>query len=108
MFAEPLPPLRELLPLREDLRPQDGHPGRDPDLRARIVEVPLPLRVHEELGRRADLIGERLPDYLSLLLGAAADRVQLRPPSRYERFEPYDGPLTPEGADVVRVDGWSR
>lgn len=102
-----LPPLRELLPLPEDLRPQDHEPGRDPGLRARIIEVPLSLRVHDELARRADLIGERLPDYLSLLLGAAADRVQLAP-YRHERYEPYDGPFTSQGGDVVRLDAWER
>ena len=105
LFAQPLPPLRELLPLPEDLRPHDDAPGRDPDLRAHLVEVPLPLRVHDELSRRADLVGERLPDYLSLLLGAAADRVQLAPP-RYERYEPYLGSYVPEGGDVVRLDAW--
>ena len=52
--------------------------------------MPLPLRVHEELARRADLLGERLPDYLTLLLGAAADRVQL-PPPRYDRYVPDVG-----------------
>lgn len=107
LFARPLPPLRELLPLPEDLRPSDGDPGRDPHLRARIVEVPLSLRVHDELARRADLIGERLPDYLSLLLGAAADRVQLAP-RRYEAYEAYDGPFTAQGGDVVRLDAWGR
>lgn len=107
LFARPLPPLRELLPLPEDLRPQDGEPGRDPNLRARIVEVPLSLRVHDELSRRADLIGERLPDYLNLLLGAAADRVQLAP-HRYEQYEPYGGSYRSEGGDVVRLDSWGR
>jgi hypothetical protein len=107
LFSRPLPPLRELLPLPEDLRPSDSGPGRDPDLRARIVEVPVPVRVHDELARRADLIGERLPDYLSLLLGAAADRVQLAS-WRYERYEPYDAPFTSEGGDVVRLDAWGR
>lgn len=107
LFSRPLPPLRELLPLPEDLRPSDAEPGRDPDLRAHLVEVPLPVRVHRELARRADLIGERLPDYLSLLLGAAADRVQLAP-YRYEQYEPYQGSMTSEGGDVVRLDAWGR
>ena len=107
LFARPLPPLRELLPLPEDLRPQDGAPGRDSDRLARIVEVPIALRVHQELGRRADLLGELLPDYLSLLLSAAADRVQL-PPPRYESYEPYSPPYTVEDDDVVRLDQWSR
>ena len=91
----------------EDLRPQDADAGRDPHGLARIVEVPVSLRVHDELARRADLIGERLPDYLSLLLGAAADRVQM-PPPRYERYEAYDGPFTSEDGDVVRLDSWGR
>lgn len=107
LFATALPPLRELLPLPEDLRPSDQAPGRSPDLRAVIVEVPLPLRVHEELGRRADLLGELLPDYLALLLGAAADRVQLAPPT-YERYEPYGGSYRSLGADVIELDAWGR
>jgi hypothetical protein len=103
LFTTPLPPLRELLPLPEDLRPQDAGP-RDPERTAIIVEVPVPLRTHEELARRADLLGERLPDYLSLLLTAAADRVQL-PAPRYDRYEPYEASY-PD--DVVRLDRWSR
>lgn len=103
LFARPAMPLRELLPLPEDLRPQDGGGERDPDRTANIVEVPLPLRVHQELARRADLLGERLQDYLTLLLGAAADRVQL-PPPRYDRYVPYDA----EDADVVPFSRWGR
>ncbi len=76
-------------------------------LRAVIVEVPLPLRVHEELGRRTDLLGELLPDYLALLLGAAADRVQLAPPT-YERYEPCGGSYRSLDADVIELDGWVR
>lgn len=103
LFATPLPPLRELLPLPEDLRPQDAG-ERDPERTAAIVEVPVSLRAHEELARRADLLGERLPDYLCLLLTAAADRIQLPAPrrDRYVAYEPeYDD-------DVVRLDRWGR
>ncbi|HWH27761.1 MAG TPA: hypothetical protein VNU26_02160 [Mycobacteriales bacterium] len=75
--------------------------------RASIVEVPLSLRVHDELDRCVDLIGERLPDYLSLLLGAAADRVQLAP-YRYEPYEPYDGPFTSEEGNPARATGAVR
>jgi hypothetical protein len=107
LFAHPLPPLRELLPLPEDLRPQDSQPGHDPDLRAHIVEVPLGLRVHDELARRADLLGERLPDYLSMVLAAAADRVQLQP-RQYESYAPYSGSYVPEGGNIVRLDSWAR
>lgn len=107
LFSRPLPPLRELLPLPEDLRPHDVDPGRDPDLRAHIVEVPLSVRVHGELARRADLLGERLPDSLNLLLGAAADRVQLAP-YQFERYEPYDGRYRSEGGRLVRLDAWGR
>lgn len=102
LFAHPLPPLRELLPLPEHLRPQDADAGRDPYRTAEIVEVPLPQRVHDELARRADLLGERLPDYLTLLLGAAADRVQL-PPPRYDRYVPY---VSHDGGDVVPIESW--
>lgn len=107
LFATPLPPLREMLPLPEDLRPSDGEAGLDPGLLARIVEVPVAVRVHDELARRADLIGERLPDYLSMLLSAAADRVHLTP-YQYDRYEPYPAPFTPQGGDVVRLDSWGR
>lgn len=107
LFTAPLPPLRELLPLPEDLRPTDDRYGRDPDRHAVLVEVPLPTRVHQELTRRADLIGEHFPDYLALLLGAAADRVQLAPPS-YDRYAPYDGSYSSLGGDVIRLDGRGR
>ena len=100
LFAAPLPPLRELLPLPEGLRPYEGGaPGtRDP---RRIVEVPLPERVHDELVRRADLIGERLSEYAALLLGAAADRVQPGP-REYTGYEAYDEPL------AYADRGWRR
>jgi hypothetical protein len=102
LFRQPLPPLRELLPLPEDLRPQDAR-ERDSLRPAEIVEVPLPLRVYDELCRRADLLGEGLPEYLSLLLGAAADRVAL-PAPRYDRYVPY---VTPQDDDAVPLDrGW--
>jgi hypothetical protein len=60
--------------------------------------------VHEELARRADLLGEQLPDYLCLLLTAAADRVQL-PAPRYDRYVPYERPYD---SDVVQLDRWGR
>lgn len=104
LFSSPGLPLRELLPLPEDLRPQDAGGERDPDRTATIVEVPLPSRVHGELARRADLLGERLQDYLTLLLGAAADRVQL-PPPRYERYMPY---VDDDMGDVVGLNAWGR
>lgn len=103
LFTTPLPPLRELLPLPEDLRPQDAG-ERDPERTSTIVEVPVPLRAHEELARRADLLGERLPDYLCLLLTAAADRVQL-PAPRSDRYVPYESEYAD---DVVRLDRWGR
>lgn len=102
LFASPLPPLRELLPLPEDLRPQDAG-ERDPERTATIVEVPVPTNAHDELARRADLLGERLPDYLCLLLTAAADRVQL-PPPRYDRYVPYE----PPDDDVIHLGSWGR
>lgn len=103
LFLTPLPPLRELLPLPEDLRPQDAG-ERDPRRTASIVEVPVSTCVHEELARRADLLGEQLPDYLCLLLTAAADRVQL-PAPRYDRYVPYERPYD---SDVVQLDRWGR
>ena len=103
LFLEPLPPLRELLPLPEDLRPQDAG-ERDPQRTVSIVEVPVSLTVQEELARRADLLGEQLPDYLCLLLTAAADRVQL-PPPRYDRYVPYERSYDD---DVVPLDRWGR
>lgn len=103
LFAQPLPPLRELLPLPEDLRPQDAG-ERDSTRTASIVEVPVSVSVHEELSRRADLLGEQLPDYLCLLLTAAADRVQL-PAPRYDRYVPYERPYDSE---VVPLDRSGR
>ena len=103
LFAQPLPPLRELLPLPEDLRPQDADLPYDRGRDLLPVEVPLSPRVHGELARRADLLAERLPDYLSLLLCAAADRLQ--PVSRYDAWrDAYDGPSA--GDSVVRLDQW--
>lgn len=104
LFSQPLPPLRELLPLPEDLRPQDAG-ERDPRRTASIVEVPVSLSVHEELARRADLLGEQLPDYLCLLLTAAADRLQL-PAPRYDRYVPYERAY--DDGDVVQLDRWGR
>jgi hypothetical protein len=100
LFAAPLPPLRELVPLPEGLRPcDDGAPGTR-DARIRVVEVPLPERVHGELVRRADLIGERLSEYAALLLGAAADRVQPGP-REYAGYDAYEPPGYP-------ARGWQR
>lgn len=76
LFALPRPPLRELLPLPHDLRPHDHLVGRRERGQRVPVTVPLPRRVHDELGRCADRLGEQLPDHLARLLGAAADRVQ--------------------------------
>lgn len=99
LFRQPLPPLSELLPLPEDLRPQDswGDVGSET---GNTLRVTVPERVAGELGRRADLLGERLPDYLSMLLSAAADRL-LPPapyarPSRYTYFDTDDWDEAPE------------
>jgi hypothetical protein len=87
LFREPLPPLSELLPLPEDLRPlADDIPFREMD-GYEVLQLALPWRVHRELSRRADLLGDRLPDYAAMLLGAASDRVL---PAERPRYSPYD------------------
>ncbi len=74
-LRHPLPPLSELLPLPEELRPQDSWGGVARDPASCSLTVPLPARVHAELARRADLLGDQLPGYAAMLLGAAADRL---------------------------------
>jgi hypothetical protein len=106
LFRTPLPPLSELLPLPEDLRPQDERPpylefGTD-----EVLRVPLPHRVHRELARRADLLGDRLPDYAAMLLGAAADRVVPVERRGYDGYDRY-GDL-PAYDNVVAHTRWGR
>lgn len=63
----------------------------------------LPHRIADELGWRADLLGDRLPDYVSMLLSAAADR--LVPPSPAVGAYRYAAPYGEQ--DLVDLDGWS-
>lgn len=110
LLRRPLPPLSELLPLPEDLRPQDSGPSRYEPVN--VLRVPVPLRVHDELGRRADLLGERLPDYVGMLLSAAADRL-LPPTPVSRRYDPYDtcdayDQPSAMAADVVELSRWAR
>ena len=116
LLAEPLPPLSELLPLPEELRPQDTLAGQDAS-HGHPLTVLLPHRVADELGRRADLLGERLPEYVSMVLSAAADRLQVAQPPHYDGS--YGGYLTYQGlssepmdvgasGEVVDLRRWSR
>lgn len=97
LFAQPLPPLSELLPLPQlvlhDPSVWESHGD------SRRVTLHLPTRVYDELDRRAGLLGDRLPDFAAMLLGAATDRLQpdttsyryYDPPSytRYDNEERY-------------------
>ncbi len=103
LLSLPLPPLTELLPLSNEMLsdPLLWEHGTD----GRRVTLTVPARVHEELERRAYLLGDNLPDYASMLLSAATDR--LRPPaSRYEygRYDFYDD--EPYDSDVVSLADW--
>lgn len=106
LFRTPVPPLSELLPLPEDLRPHEQGPPHTEFGSDQVLQVPLPLRVHGELSRRADLLGDRLPEYAAMLLGAAADRVQPRDRSGYESYERYDG--LPAYDNVIQPSRWAR
>jgi hypothetical protein len=74
LLRAPLPPLSELVPLPDvevgDLSQWDAK------AESRALAVRLPLRVHDELCRRAELIGDRVDDYAGMLLGAVIDRVR--------------------------------
>ncbi len=105
LFAHPLPPLSELVPLPEDLRPQDEWSDATSFSPCTVVQVPVPARVHRELARRSDLLGEQLPQYMSMLLSAAADRIL--PPARgygsYAATDAYH-----DSGDVIQLNRWSR
>lgn len=105
LFSAPLPPLSELLPLPEDLRPLTDHLPRTELDGYDVLQLPLPRRVHRELQRRADLLGDHLPDYAAMLLGAAADRLLPSERPRYERYSPYDDAYDD---NVVAPARWAR
>ena len=105
LFRSPLPPLSELLPLPEDLRALwDELPRHELDGYEQL-HLALPRRVHRELSRRADLIGDRLPDYAAMLLGAAADRLLPADRRRYDGDPSYDDV---EDYNVVSPARWRR
>jgi hypothetical protein len=104
LFRTPVPPLSELLPLPADLRPQDELPPHGGLGSDQVLQVPLPERVHRELARRADLLGDRLPDYAAMLLGAAADRILPRQRYGYESYDQY-GEL-PAYDNVIQPARW--
>lgn len=95
LFAHPLPPLSELLPLPElvlhDPSVWEAHGD------SRRLTLHLPPRVYDELDRRAGLLGDRLVDFAAMMLGAAIDRLQpdtdnyryYDQPS-YTRYDRYD------------------
>ena len=74
LFAQPLPPLSEILPLADrelaDTSPWEAH--RD----GRRLTLHLPSRVYDEIDRRSKLLGEALPDHAAVMLGAAVDRAK--------------------------------
>ncbi len=108
LFAQPLPPLSELLPVPSQLRPHDAWPSNQWGGGTVVLPVPVANRVSLELGRRADLLGEQLPEYVAMLLSAAADRVAPPPvpPTSYSSYEhlPYEH----EAADVIDLHRWGR
>ena len=85
LFAQPLPPLSEILPLSDrefgDTSVWEGH------VDGRRLTLHLPKRVYDELERRARLLGEALPDHAGVMLGAACDRA--KPLLSGARDEPY-------------------
>lgn len=107
LFAEALPPLSELMPLPNALRPHDAWPSNQGGGGTIVLPVPMANRVNLELGRRADLLGEQLPEYISMLLSAAADRVA---PPPVPRLSYGDDSLLYEhdAADVIDLRRWSR
>ncbi|MBK5306887.1 MAG: hypothetical protein JJD92_09395 [Frankiaceae bacterium] len=106
LFSSPVPPLSELLPLPEHLLPQEEGPPYGELGSDQVLQVPLPERVHRELSRRAELLGDRLPQYVAMLLGAAADRVVPRERSDYENYDRY-GDL-PAYDNVIQPSRWAR
>lgn len=105
LFRKPLPPLSELLPLPEHLRPLvDDVPRRELE-GYDVLQLPVPRRVHRELQRRADLLGDHLPDYAAMLLGAAADRLLPADRRPYDRYTPYDDVYDD---NVVAPARWAR
>jgi hypothetical protein len=105
LFAAPLPPLSELLPLPEDLRPLLDDAPRAEREGYEVLQLPVPRRVHRELQRRADLLGDHLPDYAAMLLGAAADRLLPSGRPRYDPYSPYDDVYDD---NVVSPARWAR
>ena len=73
LFAAPLPPLREMLPLPAGPQLLEATPDHSPGSH-QTVTVALPHGTHAQLTRTAQLLGERLPDYLAALLTASAGR----------------------------------
>lgn len=110
LFARALPPLSELMPLPTALRPHDAWPSHQGGGGTIVLPVPLATRVNLELGRRADLLGEQLPEYISMLLSAAADRVAPPPVPKVSYGSYEDGSLLYEhdAADVIDLRRWNR
>lgn len=105
LFSTPVPPLSELLPLPEDLRPLVDDVPRTELEGYEVLQLPVPRRVHRELQRRADLLGDHLPDYAAMLLGAAADRLLPSERPRYDRYSAYDDVYDD---NVVAPARWAR
>jgi hypothetical protein len=113
LFDRPVPPLSELLPLPPELQRVQDTWGDDwrTDPPVQTIAVPVSARVLDELERRADLIGERMPDYAAQLLTVAADRLLPVPPSSswggYEE-PPYRSRPLHAGDDSVVSGPWGR
>lgn len=102
LFASPQLPLSEIYAMKPAIL-------KDPtvyeDERTTTLTLDVPRRVHEELVRRAQLLGERLEDHAAVLLGGASDRVVVDRDTqsdlyRYERQG--DDSFPPENDRVVR------
>lgn len=73
LFAQPRPPLSEIFPLAaHELRDTRLYLDRE---RTTTLTLHVPQRVFRELERRAALLGERLEDHATVLLGGASDRL---------------------------------
>jgi hypothetical protein len=98
-FAQPRLPLSEILPW-DSMEISDDSAWRA-DRDAQPLTLRLPRRVHDELARRAGLLGEHVADHAAVLLGAAVDRVRLTVSDRYDQWQDWQS--YQEGPDEASV-----